>query len=125
MKFMEINSYKDLTVWQKAFNLVIEIYKLTDEFPKSELYGLTSQMRRAAISIPSNIAEGFTRKHRKEYTQFISIAFGSGAELETQLLLAKTLKLAPEKEFKVSEGLLEEVMKMSNSLLKKLRYPSG
>jgi len=121
----EITSYKDLIVWQKAFKLVINIYKLTEKFPKSELYGLTSQMRRATVAIPSNIAEGFARKYRKEYTQFISIAFGSGAELETQLLLAKTLKLASEEEFKLSEGLLTEVMKMLNTLLKKLRTPNG
>lgn len=78
-----INSYKDLIVWQKSFDLVRQIYQLTDNFPKMEIYGLTSQMRRAAISIPSNIAEGFVRKHTKEFSQFVSIAFGSGAELET------------------------------------------
>lgn len=94
-----INSYKDLIVWQKSFELVIEIYKLTNLFPKSEIYGLVSQMRRCVVSIPSNIAEGFIRKHRKEYAQFISIAFGSGAELETQLLLSKELKFVSEEEF--------------------------
>ncbi len=116
-----INSYKDLIVWQKSFNLVKEIYKLTDLFPKSEIYALTIQIRRCAVSIPSNIAEGFVRKHRKEYAQFISIAFGSGAELETQLLLSKELKLAPEKEFIKAEVLLNEIMKMLNSLLTKLK----
>mgnify|MGYP001602722004 CR=1 FL=1 len=120
-----INSYKDLIVWQKSFNLVIEIYKLSDLFPKSETYGLISQIRRCAVSIPSNIAEGFVRKHRKEYAQFISIAFGSGAELETQLLLSKTLGLVPEKEFTKSEELLNEVMKMLNSFSSKLRNTSG
>ncbi len=109
-----INSYKDLIVWQKSFNLVIEIYRLTDLFPKAEMYGLTNQIRRCAVSIPSNIAEGFTRKHRKEYAQFISIAFGSGAELETQLLLSRD-------EFLKSETLLDEVMKMLNSLSIKLK----
>ena len=115
-----INSYKDLIVWQKSFNLVIEIYKLSDLFPKSETYGLISQIRRCAVSIPSNIAEGFVRKHRKEYSQFISIAFGSGAELETQLSLSKALKMADEKEFIKSEELLDEVMKMLNSLINSL-----
>lgn len=108
-------------MWQRSFELVVEVHRLTDFFPKSELYGLTSQIRRAVVSIPSNIAEGFVRRHRKEYSQFISIAFGSGAELETQLLLAKVLKLAPEKEFVRSESLLSEVMKMLNALLMRLK----
>ena len=99
----------------------MEIYKLTDLFPKSEIYGLISQIRRCAVSIPSNIAEGFTRKHRKEYAQFISIAFSSGAELETQLLLSKELKFAVEKDFIKSEQLLNEVMKMLNSFSSKLK----
>lgn len=116
-----INSYKELIVWQKSFDLVKKIYKLTDNFPKSEIYGLTSQMRRAAISIPSNIAEGFVRKHTKEFSQFISIAFGSGAELETQLLLAKDLNFVSEGEFKNLDNLLSEIMKMLNSLLAKLK----
>ncbi|MEK9170342.1 MAG: four helix bundle protein [Patescibacteria group bacterium] len=116
-----INSYKDLIVWQKSFDLVRQIYQLTDNFPKMEIYGLTSQMRRAAISIPSNIAEGFVRKHTKEFSQFVSIAFGSGAELETQLLLAKDLKFIEEKEFNKLNHLLQEIMKMLNSLLYKLK----
>jgi len=116
-----INSYKDLIVWQKSFDFVKKIYNLTDKFPKSEIYGLTSQMRRAAVSIPSNIAEGFVRKHTKEFSQFVSIAFGSGAELETQLLLAKELNFISERDFSESDSLLQEIMKMSNSLLSKLR----
>lgn len=120
-----ITSYKDLIVWQKSFKLVIEVYKLTNTFPRSELYGLTGQMRRSAVTIPSNIAEGFARKHRKEYIQFISVAFSSGAELETQLLGCKTLNLAPRDRFRFSEELLEEVMKMLNGLSRKLRTSSG
>ena len=116
-----MNSYKDLIVWNKSFELVIEIYRLVNLFPKSEMFSLSSQMRRAAVSIPSNIAEGFARKHRKEYAQFISIAFGSGAELETQLLLAKELNFMPEKEFIKSEKLLDEAMKMLNVFLRKIR----
>jgi len=84
-----MNSYRDLIVWQKSIELVIEIYHLTDLFPKSEIYGLTSQMRRCAVSIPSNIAEGYSRKHRQEYIHFIRIALSSGAELETQIVIAK------------------------------------
>lgn len=89
-----MTSYQQLKVWQKSIELVIEIYRPTKLYPKEELYGITSQSRRATVSIPSNIAEGYTRKHRQEYTQFIRIAFGSGAELETQLIIAKKLKLA-------------------------------
>lgn len=86
-----LNSYKDLIVWQKAFDLSLMIYQITNEFPKFELYGLASQMRRNGVSIPSNIAEGYTRNNRGEYIQFLFIAYASGAELETQLLIA-TLK---------------------------------
>jgi four helix bundle protein len=86
-----IKTYKDMIVWQKAIELVIEVYALTKKFPQEEIFGLTSQMRRASVSIPSNIAEGFTRRTRKEYAQFSRIAFGSGAELETQVIIAKRL----------------------------------
>jgi four helix bundle protein len=116
-----MQSYKDLIVWQRSFEMVIEIYILTNKFPASEIYGLTSQMRRAAISIPSNIAEGYCRGSRKEFSQFINIAFASGAELETQIMLAESLKYRNEDDFKKSEQLLNEVMKMLNGLLKKLK----
>lgn len=111
-----MKSYKDLIVWQKSIRLVEEIYKLTDKFPKSETFGLTGQMRRAAISIPSNIAEGYSRKHNKEFHQFIRIAFGSAAELETQIIIAKNLKLVEQERFKKSEELLNEVLRMLNKL---------
>jgi four helix bundle protein len=116
-----LNSYKELIVWQKSFVLAKEIYHLVGLFPRTELYGLTDQIKRAAVSIPSNIAEGFARKSRKEYSQFICIAFGSGAELETQILLAKDLKLAPAESFQNSLETLDEVMRMLNVLLGKLR----
>ena len=83
---MYIESFKDLIVWQKSMSLVKEVYVITSNFPKSEIYGLTSQMRRAAVSIPSNIAEGKKRKTKNDYVQFLRIANGSAAELETQLL---------------------------------------
>jgi len=111
-----MNSYKDLIVWQKSIDLVVEIYRLTDLFPKSEIYGLTNQMRRSAVSIPSNIAEGYNRKHRQEYIQFIRIAFGSGAELETQIIIVKRLELVLSNRLKKVESLLVEVMKMLNKL---------
>lgn len=115
-----INSYKELIVWQKSIDLVGEVYKLTETFPKSELFGITNQMRRAVISIPSNIAEGYLRKHKLEYLQFLRVSFGSGAELETQLIIAKKLKLSTLDKFKSSEDLLQEVMKMLNSMISSL-----
>ncbi len=115
-----LNSYQQLKVWQKSIELVIEVYRLTKFYPKEELYGITSQTRRAVISVPANIAEGYTRKHRQEYVQFIRIAFSSGAELETLLLIAKQLRLAPPAEFQKSEKLLNETMKMLNGLINSL-----
>ena len=116
-----MNTYKDLIVWQKAFILVKEIYVLTEKFPKSEVYGLFSQMRRSVISLPSNIAEGYCRNSRKEFIQFLNIAFASGAELGTQILLAKSLDFIKDEEAKKSEMLLEEVMKMLNVLMRNLK----
>ena len=85
---MKTKSFKDLIVWQKAYYLVKEIYKITKEFPKDEIYSLSQQMRRCAVSIPSNVAEGYGRYHNKEYKQFLSVAYGSLCELETQYLLS-------------------------------------
>lgn len=117
---MMIKTYRDLIVWQKSFQLVKIIYTLTRHFPKSEIYGLVSQMQRCSVSIVSNIAEGYSRGHRQEYLQFLRIAFGSGSELETQMLLAKELKLISNSEFDEAFGLLTEVMKMLNVLIHKL-----
>ena len=88
---MYLKSYKELIVWQKSILLVKEIYLLTNSFPKSEIFGLSSQMQRAVISIPSNIAEGYSRKNIKEYLQFLRIAYGSATELETQIIISKEL----------------------------------
>lgn len=115
-----LTSYQQLNVWQKSIDLVAEIYRLTKLYPKEELYGITGQSRRAAVSIPTNIAEGYTRKHRQEYVQFIRISFASGAELETLLVIAKKLELAPDEEFKKSGELLVEIMKMLNGLINTL-----
>ena len=87
----KIKTFKDLRVWQKGIDLVKEIYKTTKTFPAEERYMLSSQMQRASISIPSNIAEGFRRRYAKEHKQFLSIALGSCAELETQVIIAKEL----------------------------------
>jgi len=86
-----VTSYRDLIVWQKSVQLVVTVYKLTENFPRTEIHGLTSRMRRAAISIPSNIAEGRRRGSKKEFKQFLTNAFGSGSELETQVEIAKLL----------------------------------
>ena len=87
----KIKNFQDLRIWQKGIEVVKDIYILTKKYPKEELYGLTYQMRRSAVSIPSNIAEGFRRYHNKEYKQFLYIALGSCAELETQIIIANEL----------------------------------
>ncbi len=113
---MATKSFKDLIVWQKSRDLAVIIYKLTEYFPKSELYGLTSQMRRAVISISSNIAESYHRFHKKEKRQFLAIAFGSGAELESQIEIAKIL--FPNLDYQEAEELLFEVMRILNNFLR-------
>ena len=115
---MYLKSHKELIVWQKSIELVKGVYKLTNEFPKSELYGLSSQMQRAVISIPSNIAEGYSRKNLKEYIQFLHIACGSSAELETQLIISE--ELYPKLNSSLAKLFLEEVRKMLNTIIKKL-----
>ena len=113
---MATHKYRDLIVWQKSMDLVMLIYKLTLSFPESEKYGLTSQMRRCAISIPSNIAEGSRRDSKKDFRKFILISFGSGAELETQLEISVNLKYISKNETTKCINLLEEIMKMLNKL---------
>ena len=88
----EIKNHKDLEVWKKSMDLVSNIYKITESFPNKELYGLTNQIRRAAVSIPSNIAEGAARNSKKEFIQFLYIALGSLSELETQIIIANRLE---------------------------------
>lgn len=121
---MIIHSYKDLVVWQRAIELVVEVYTLTAKFPKEEIYGLSSQIKRAAVSIPSNIAEGRFRGSRKDFANFIKIAYGSGAELETQLLIAKKLSFGGKLDYNKVEALLSEVMKMLNIMSQKLKADS-
>jgi four helix bundle protein len=110
---MEIRSFRDLRVWQGSMDLVEMIYRLSADFPRHETYGLTSQIRRAAISIPSNIAEGHSRKHTKEYLKFLSIAQGSLAELQTQIEIASRLGY-------VTESAVNETLSFSVSLSKQL-----
>ena len=117
---MKIKSYKELLVWQKAVMLATEVYKITETYPKPELYGIVQQMRRAAVSTPSNIAEGWSRNHRKEFQQFLGIAAGSSAELETQLLISRNLYLLKEEDHARLSELTIEVSKMLYSLSHKL-----
>lgn len=116
---MRIQSHKDLIVWQKSIELVERIYSITREFPKSETYGLASQMQRASVSIPSCIAEGHARNHIAEFVQFLGIAYASGAELETQLVISK--KLYPTIDYKTAEFLLDQVSRMLKVLIYKLK----
>lgn len=118
-----MRSYRELIVWQRSMQLTREIYSLTAEFPREERFGLVSQMRRAAVSIPSNIAEGYVRKNRKEYIPFLSIAFGSAAELETQLLIAEMLGYSSKAKVQKAKSLLSEVLRMLNALQNALRNP--
>jgi four helix bundle protein len=116
-RMSELKSFKQLQVWQRSMELVKEIYQLTAGLPPEEKYGLTSQIRRCAISIPSNIAEGFKRRNPAEYRQFLAIAAGSAAEVETQLILTKELFAADTSR---ADELLLEVQKMLSVLIKKL-----
>ena len=115
------SSYKDLLVWQKSLDLVGDIYELTEKFPESEMFGLSSQMQRAAVAIPSNIAEGQKRAHKKEFLQFLYISYSSGAELETQIEICKRLHKLKDLEYTVIESKLEVIMKMLNSLISSLK----
>ena len=114
-------NYKDLVVWQKAMDLTVEIYRLTKNLPKDELYGLTNQLRRAAVSIPSNIAEGNARFSTKEYLHFLSIARGSIAEVQTQLLLCIKLDYLTQDDIATATSLHNEIERMLNSMIAKLR----
>ena len=118
------SGFRDLVVWQKSMQLAAEIYELTKEFPREEIYGLTSQMRRSAVSIPSNIAEGQGRANPAEFRQFISIARGSNCELQTQLELALALKFGNADMIASAQQLSEEVRKMMYGLLSSLKPTS-
>lgn len=112
--------FRQLIVWQKAYELVLEVYKITKAFPKEEMYGLVSQMRRAAVSVPANIAEGYERNHRKEYLQFLYIAKGSLGEVETYLFLAKDLGYLSTDNYLVVEQKRIETARLLKGLIKSL-----
>lgn len=117
---MRSHDYEKLVVWQKSMDLVELVYKLTKLFPDSEIYGLSSQMRRCCVSIPSNIAEGSKRGTQKDFKHFLIISFSSGAELETQLRICKRLEYANEKDLLEVSKLIDEVMKMLNKLIQSI-----
>ncbi len=110
--------YRDLIVWQCAVQMTVELYRLTDTFPRQEMYGLTSQMRRAAVSIASNIAEGWGRQSDGEYKQFLGIARGSNMELQTQLIIAGKLGFGEASLLRSTESLSHEVGRMLVALMK-------
>ena len=117
-----MRNHKDLIVWQKSMTLVKELYRTTQSFPKEELYGITSQIRRAAVSIPSNIAEGYGRGHERELIQFLYIALGSASELETQLIICKDIGYVNEAVFNELNDLNVEIIKMLSALINKRYY---
>ena len=116
-----MNKFKELKVWQKAIKIVTKIYSETSSFPKEEMYGITLQIRRCAISIPSNIAEGAGRESSKDFNRFLSISLGSSFELETQLIISKELEYFNNENFKSIEKELIEIQKMIRGLQKSLK----
>ena len=113
---MKIKNYKDLNIWKRSIKVVEDIYKITKNFPKEEIYGLSSQLRRSAVSIPSNIAEGAGRNSKKQYIQFLNIALGSIAEIETQLIIAKRLN------FYTNDEQLEKLSVIRSKTINLMKY---
>ncbi len=120
---MKVKNYTELIVWQRSMDFVAEVYTVIKLLPKEESFGLCSQMRRAAVSIPSNIAEGQARNSTKEFIHFLSISNGSRAEIETQLLLCVKIGYVKECDIKKSMELLIEIRKMIYSLMRTLSTP--
>ncbi|MBB4806459.1 four helix bundle protein [Chryseobacterium defluvii] len=114
-------NFKELLVWQKSIDFVTKMYKATEVFPKDEMYGLASQIRRASVSIPSNIAEGNSRRSKPDYLQFLKIARGSCAELETQLIISKNLGFLNEADYLKLNIDIIEISKMLNGLINSLK----
>ena len=120
-----MRNYKDLRVWEKAHTLTLEIYKETQRLPKEERFGITSQIRRAASSIPANLAEGCGRRSEGEMARFIQIAMGSGAELSYHLLLCRDLGMLPPQDFNRLASATDEVMRMLSALAARLKSPGN
>ncbi len=120
-----LKSYKELVGYQKGYNLSLQIYKVTIDYPQNERFGLVSQMRLSAVSIPCNIAEGYSRKSIKEYLQFLYVAYGSCSELETLLSLSRDLGLLDSEKYSIIYALQEEVSKILNGWIKSLSRQKG
>jgi len=118
---MKINNFRDLEIWKSGKEIAREIYKITCAFPKDELFGIVHQMRKSAISIPSNISEGFNRYHSKDYIRFLYISLGSCAELETQIEISSDIGYLPNHTKDDLLGILERESKMINSLIVKIK----
>lgn len=116
-----MKTFRDLVVWQHAINFATTIYKVTSHFPATEIYGITNQLRRASVSISSNIAEGSKRGSKKEFAHFLRIAQGSGAEIESQLVIAKNLTFLSDDEYSSLFSDLESIMKMLTKLINTLK----
>ena len=116
-----IKDFKDLILWQRAMDLVVEVYALIKKLPKEELFGLSSQMRRAAVSIPSNIAEGYGRHSQRELLRFLTIAVGSTSELETQLIICQQLGYLSAEDYQLLQCSLSSIAKMLNALKRSIR----
>lgn len=115
-----MKTHHDLTVWKKSIDLVTAIYKIAEDYPKTELYGLTNQIRRAVVSVPSNIAEGAARTSHKDFLHFLSISLGSLSEVETQLVVSRNLNFLPNEQFEILISELTEIRKMIIGLKKSL-----
>jgi four helix bundle protein len=116
-----MKTHKDLEVWKKSISIVTDIYSLTKKFPKEEIYCITSQIRRSAISIPSNIAEGCSRRGVKEYINFLYISLGSATELDTHLIISQNLYFAHRDELLIIQSKLDEIRRMIIGLIKSLK----
>lgn len=116
-----MHNIKELKLWHKAIDLTVEVYKATENFPREETYGLTSQIRRAAVSIPSNISEGAGRNSNKEFRYFLSVANGSSYELQTQIVISNKLQLMPDASAEVLLSRIDEIQKMNYSFQKSIK----
>jgi len=115
---MTLQTHKDLEVWQESIKLVSAVYETTSGFPKEEVYSLTAQIKKAVISIPSNIAEGAARNSNREYIQFLYVALGSAAELDTQLIIARNINFIKDEKYNEIKETLERISKMLSGLIK-------
>ena len=120
-----VKSYRELTVWQRSVQLAVAVYQLTKDFPREEIYGLTSQLRRAGVSVPSNIAEGYGRASKGEYRNFVGMARGSALEIQTQLVIADQLGFGNRKKLENASQLADETGRMLWAMMQKLGVPNS